>query len=389
MSDTAADVRAPARRAAGMPRSAIREIMALAAGRPEVIHLEVGEPDHGTPDHIIEAAFQAARDGFTRYTANNGLPGLRELIARRQQARTGLPCTADQVVVTVGAVGALYTALMSVMDAGDEILLPDPGWPNYEAIVRLGDGVPVRYRLDPDNGFLPDIDEISRAVTPRTKAIMINSPGNPTGAVFPRELMDALGKLASRTGLYVISDEIYEDILFDGLAHVSAYETVPPDRVLIVSGVSKSYAMTGWRLGHLICPPDLVGLPIKLQEPIVSCASAISQKAAEAALSGPQDIVEDGRKIFQRRRDILVEVFADSPALPVRPKGAFYGLVRIPSDAASGLDFAKRFLVEENVATVPGETFGEVTSRFVRVAFTCSDDDLRAGLTKLRRFLEK
>lgn len=370
-----------------MPRSAIREIMALAAGRSDVIHLEVGEPDAATPASIIDAAFLAARAGWTKYSANAGLPALRKQIAQRCSARWGAQVSADQVVVTTGAIGALFTAIVSVVDAGDEILIPDPGWPNYESIAHLAGARAVRYALPARRGFLPDAQEIAAKVTARTKAVLLNTPANPTGAIYPRALMEAIAGVARERGLYLISDEIYEDIVFDG-EHVSAGSLGLADNVFVVSGFSKSFAMTGWRLGWLICPPQLAAVATGLQEPLTSCASTLSQKAGEAALSGPQDCVEDFRDTFRRRRDILVDVFGDTDLLPLIPAGAFYGLVDIEGTGLASLDFAKRCLLDCGVATVPGITFGPSCDRYVRVAFTIGDDELRQGLERLRAYIK-
>ncbi len=371
-----------------MPRSAIREIMALASGRPNVIHLEVGEPDFSTPEHIIDAAFEAARAGWTKYSPNAGLPRLRELVGRRA-TRNGpaQPPTADQVVITTGAIGALYSALMAVIDPGDEVLIPDPGWPNYEAIVHLAGAKPVRYELPAARGFLPNAAEIAGLITSRTKALLINTPGNPSGAVFPPGLMAEIAEIVARTGIYLVSDEVYEDIVFDS-AHVSAAADAPPDRVFIASGFSKSYAMTGWRLGWLICPPNLSSVVAGLQEPVTSCASTIAQKAGEAALAGDQSCVAELREIFRRRRDIVIEVFGNTGLLPVTPQGAFYALIDIGSTGQRSLEFAKDFLIACNTAVVPGITFGPHCDSYVRVAFTTSDEDLREGLQRLRGHIE-
>ena len=375
------------RRADAMPRSAIREIMALAASRPEVIHLEVGEPDFATPEHITTAAFTAVRSGATKYTGNAGRFKLREQIAARVRARTRATVAADHVIVTVGAIGALYTALMSILDAGDEVLIPDPGWPNYEAIAVLAGARAVRYPLSAKAEFVPDPDDIARRIGPRTKAVLLNSPGNPTGVVFPAETAAAIGALAERTGIYIVSDEIYEDIVFDGCRHVSFLDCAPADRVFIVGGASKSYAMTGWRLGWLIAPPAAAPLAVKLQEPIVSCAPTPSQVAAEAALGGTQSAVEEGRRLFERRRNLFLDVLGETGAIAARPRGAFYGLVDIPRTAENALAFAKRLLIERGVAVVPGDTFGATTARMVRLAFTTDDVSLRKGLEHLREVL--
>jgi aspartate aminotransferase/aminotransferase len=387
-SSVAAGARPASTRAAGMPRSAIREIMALAAGRPSVIHMEIGEPDFSTPAPIVEGAFEAVRQGWTKYSSNAGLPSLRKLVANRCTSRWNASVSPDQIVITTGAIGALYSSLMAVVDAGDEVLIPDPGWPNYEAITHLAGAQPVRFNQSVSRGFLPDPDEIERLITPRTKAVLINTPGNPSGAVFGTSLMKRIGEIARRTGIYVISDEIYEDIIFEG-EHVSAAGVVPEDRLFVVSGFSKTYAMTGWRLGWLVCPPALAAVVTGLQEPVTSCASTISQKAGEAALSGDQGSVSEFRDTFKRRRDIVVDVFGNTGLLPVVPHGAFYALIDVGSTGRASLEFAKSFLLAEDAAVVPGVTFGPNCDRYVRIAFTIEDSQLRDGLTRLRRFIEQ
>ena len=379
--------RPASRRASSLPRSAIREIMSLAAGKPDVIHLEVGEPDASTPPHIIDAAFKAAREGWTRYSSNAGLPSLRQRVAARVSGRWKTEVSENRIVITTGAVGGLYSALMSVLDPGDEILIPDPGWPNYEAIAHLAGAKAVRYRLSPAAGFLPDPEEIRRLTTPKTKAILINTPGNPTGAVFPRPLMQALIDHVRGSGIYLVSDEVYEDIVFEG-EHVSAGAFDAADRVFVVSGASKSFAMTGWRLGWLICPPALAGVATGLQEPVTSCASTIAQKAAEAALDGGDAPVRALCAAFRRRRDLVVDVLGMSGLLPVIPAGAFYALVDISRTRQDSLSFCKRLLEAKSVAAVPGITFGPQSDRYIRIAFTIGDDDLREGLKRLLDFLK-
>jgi aspartate/methionine/tyrosine aminotransferase len=381
-------VRNASRRAADLPRSAIRHIMALAAGRPNVIHLEVGEPDFSTPQHITDAAFAAASAGWTKYSPNAGLSALRRQVAARASRHSKEPVVTDQVVITTGAIGALYSALMAVVDAGDEVLIPDPGWPNYEAIVHLAGARAIRYQERASRGFLPNAAEISGLITPRTKALLINTPGNPSGAVFPESLMAEISAIVRRAGIYLVSDEIYEDIVFES-EHVSAAALTPSDRVFIVSGFSKSYAMTGWRLGWLVCPPNLSSIVAGLQEPVTSCASTIAQKAGEAALGGDQTSVTELRDIFKRRRDIVVDVFGNTGLLPITPQGAFYALMDINSTGQRSLEFAKDFLVACETAVVPGITFGPNCDRYVRVAFTTADEQLREGLLRLRAYIEQ
>jgi aspartate aminotransferase/aminotransferase len=379
--------RPASRRASGLPRSAIREIMSLAAAKQGVIHLEVGEPDAPTPAHIIEGAFRAAREGWTRYSPNAGLASLREKVAARVSRRSGQAVPAERIVVTTGAVGGLYSALMSVLDPGDEVLIPDPGWPNYEAIAHLAGARAVRFALSAQRKFLPDMEEIRRLTSERTKAILINTPGNPTGAVFPRELLRSLVEHCRGTGIYLVSDEVYEDIVFEG-EHVSAGAFDAADRVFVVSGASKSFAMTGWRLGWLVCPPQLAGVATGLQEPVTSCASTIAQKAAEAALDGGDACVRELAAAFRRRRDMVVEVLGKQGLLPMVPAGAFYALVDVSRTGQDSLSVCKRLLQTHGVAAVPGITFGPASDRYIRIAFTVADDELRAGLSRLADFLK-
>jgi len=371
-----------------MPRSAIREIMVLASARSNVIHLEVGEPDFSTPLPIVDAAFAAARAGFTKYSPNAGLTSLRERVARRIGNAWGKPVTGERVIITTGAIGALYSALMAVTDAGDEVLIPDPGWPNYEAIVHLAGAVPVRFSLPARRRFVPDPAEIASLVTPRTKAIVINSPCNPTGAVFSASLMADICEIARRTGIYIVSDEVYEDIIFEGV-HASTGAIGPADRVFVVSGFSKTYAMTGWRLGWLVCPQGLASIAAGLQEPVTSCASTIAQKAGEAALDGDQTSAGEFRNAYMRRRDILIDVFGNTGLLPAIPQGAFYALIDIGTTGLRSLEFARDLLARCDTAVVPGITFGPSCDRYVRVAFTIADTELREGLQRLRTHIEK
>jgi len=375
-------VKPAATRASSMPRSAIREIMSLAAGRSDVIHLEVGEPDGQVDPEIIAGACDALRAGWTRYAPAGGLPALREQIAARYTSRWSKKVSVEHTVVTTGAIGGLYAALMSVLDMGDEVLIPDPGWPNYESICHLAGAQAVRYRLDPVSGYLPSIEEIERLTTDRTKAILINTPGNPTGAVFPEPIMRAIAEHAAARGLYLISDEIYEDMVFEG-KHVSAAEYDIEDRLFVISGVSKSYAMTGFRIGFLICPPALASVAASLQEPITSGAPSPSQKAAEAALSGDQSSVAALCNTFRRRCDVFIDAMGPE-FVPVRPKGAFYTLVDISTTGMRSLDFCKLLLTKDAVATVPGITFGPASDTTIRVAFSANEEALVRAAALIR-----
>jgi aspartate aminotransferase/aminotransferase len=373
--------------AQALPRSGIREVMELARQMDDVIVLVVGEPSFNTPAHIIDAAARAAHAGTTKYTPNAGLPGSRSAVAERYSQRWGRPVTPAEVLVTAGAVNALAAIVAAIAEEGDEILIPDPGWPNYVAMIELARVVPVRYPLPPENGYLPDLAELEARITPRAKAIVINNPSNPTGAVFPEETVRALVTLARKHDLWLIADEIYEDLIFEGV-HVPATQ-FDPERVITVSGASKSYAMTGWRIGWAIMPPDLVTLCGKIQEALVSCPPSVSQAAAEAAVRGPQDAVEEMRLAYQRRRDLVREMLEPTGLLPTIPEGAFYALVDLRGAGVPSRDLSRMLLEEERVAAAPGSTFGEVAEGMVRISLATADDDLAEGCRRIVRFAER
>jgi aspartate/methionine/tyrosine aminotransferase len=360
-----------------MERSALLE---------DVIHLEVGEPSFQTPQFIIDAACQAASTGFTRYTPNHGLAALREAVASRYGERWGADIDPSRVLISSGGVNAIAVTTYTIIEPGDEVLVPDPGWPNYTSIILLGGGVPVAYPLPATGGYLPSIEEIERRITKRTKILILNTPSNPTGAVFPAERIEALMDLASRHDLYVISDEIYEELVFDG-EHVSAARFDRDGRVIMVSGFSKTYAMTGWRLGYAIGPREVIDVAGKLMESLVSCASSVSQMAGLAALTGPQDEVDAMRAAYGRRRDLVSEILEPQGFLPVVPQGAFYALVDLSATGMSGRDAAMRLLEEQRVAVAPGPTFGEVASQSVRLSLASSDEDVDAGCRRIIEFV--
>jgi len=365
-----------------MPSSGIRQIMNLALTMENVLHVEVGEPDFPTPPHIVAAAHAAAEAGFTRYTANAGLPSLRQALAAKLARVNGLSPSPEQITVTVGAVSGLMLSLTALVEAGDEVLLPDPGWPNYEMMVRTLGATVVRYPLDPARGFLPDLNAMAALVTPRTRAIMLNSPGNPTGAVFPGDLVEGLVRLAEAHDLWIISDEVYEQIIFDG-EHVSPARFDRDGRVISVFSFSKSYAMTGWRVGYLVAPPPVSAVINKLQEPFVSCASAVSQKAAEAALLGPQACVETMCHAYLRRRDLAVDLLKQYGLFTYAPRGAFYTMVDISRATLDTYGFAQHLLQTRRVAVAPGETFGPSGQGFVRIALCVADETLRQALAAI------
>lgn len=379
-------MKALAENCTSMPRSGIREIMELAADYPDVIHLEVGEPNFDTPAHIVEAGAKAAKDGFTKYTPNAGITSLREAIALKLQTDNAINASIENVVVTTGGVGGLTSAIIACAQSGDEVLLPDPGWPNYVSAARFMGVEVIQYPLLPEEGFLPDFDALEDLVTARCKLILINSPSNPTGAVFPRSTIEKLVEFAQRHDLYMLSDEVYEHIVFEG-EHVSPATLDPNGRVLGSYSFSKSYAMTGWRVGYVATSAEVALVIAKLQEPLTSCVSGISQKAAEAALNGSQACVTEMRESYKRRRDIAVDILRTNNLLTYVPQGAFYILVDISPAGMESYEFAKKLIKTKQVAVAPGGTFGQIGQRFVRVSMATAEDQLREGLERTCNFI--
>lgn len=368
-----------------VPLNGIREFGLLASQIPDCIRLEIGEPDFPTPGHIVDAAFQAIRDGFTGYTPTSGLPSLRALCADRVTRVTGVPTDPGQINVTPGGTAGLVLALISLLDPGDEVLVPDPGWPNYPMAVKLANGVTVRYPLDAANGFLPDVAALAERVTPRTKVLVVNTPSNPTGAVFPAATTDALAAFASRRDLFVLADEVYDEMLFDGEHH--GFFARDPDRTVVVYSLSKSYAMTGWRVGYTAAPPALADLMGRVQEPLVACVSAFVQKAAEAALTGPQDSVREMRDSYRGRRDMVVALLREHNLYRYTPRGAFFALVDAGAAGPDAREFALRLLSEAHVSTVPGVAFGDAARDQIRLSMAAPQDRLREGVRRIARLL--
>lgn len=368
----------------GLKRSGIREIMDMALGMKDIVRLEVGEPLFATPDHIVEAGVHAAREGYTKYTANAGILSLREAIAERLKGDYNVKLSPDNIIITVGGVGAVSTAVRALTDIGDEVLIPDPGWPNYEMIISVAGAVPKRYKLRPENGFRPSISDLDKALTTKTKAILINSPSNPLGTVFPPELMAELVEFAQKRNLFLISDEVYEKIIFRG-KHTSALSFDTDGRVVSVFSVSKTYAMTGWRVGYAVAAVPIIEQMIKLQEAYVACAPSISQKAAEVAIKGPQDCVEVMCRTYFENLKLAREILDHHGIVYQIPEGAFY--LWIDAGCRDSTEFAKRLLLEKKVSLAPGRTFGPSGERYVRVSLASPKESIQEGLVRMADFL--
>lgn len=364
--------------ASRIPRSGIREVMDIASTLPDVIHLEVGEPDFVTPGHIVAAAAEAAARGHTGYAPNAGLTPLREALAERLTRRRGYPVPVEQVVVTNGGTGALYSSLAALISPGDEVLLPDPGWPNYVGMATLLGARPVCYPSA--DGFLPDPGGIERLVGPRTRVLVLNSPSNPVGAVIPEKLMTALTELAARHGLWVVSDEVYEDMAFGGEA---ASACTPDGNVITVHSFSKTYAMTGWRVGYAVAPAPVASVISKAQEPLISCVNTPAQMAALAALEGPQDCVARMRESYRERRDRVLATFDGTPVRAHTPAGAFYIWVDVSAAGRGGAEFARTLIAERGTAVVPGTAFGPSGASSIRVSVATAAESLLEGARRI------
>jgi aspartate aminotransferase/aminotransferase len=371
-----------AQRANTIRRSGIRTLMELALQMPDVIHLEIGDPDFTTPAHIIDAAAEALHAGHTHYSPTPGLRSTREALARKLRERNGLDATLEQILVTPGAAFGLAAGLVSTVDPGEEVLIPDPGWPNYDAAVRAVGGTPVPYPLLRETEYQPDLVALRRLITPRTKVLLVNSPSNPTGAVFSGEMVQALVELAAEHDLYVLSDEVYEEIVFEG-EHVPAARFDRDGRVIGVYAMSKTYAMTGWRLGYAVASPEVAATMIKLAEPFVSCAATMTQKAAEAALAGPQDAVARMREAYRTRRDAAARILGPAGLMASLPHGAFYMLVDVSAVGQDSDALARQLLVEQHVATAPGTTFGARGAGLLRISLATAQDQLEEGCRRI------
>ena len=366
-----------------------------AAGAPVII-FGAGEPDFATPDHIVEAAARACHERrFHGYTPAGGLPELREAVAVKTRHDSGYEVGADQVLITNGGKQALYEAFATLLDPGDEVLLPSPYWTTYPESIRLAGGVPVDVPTDESSGYLASVEQLEAACTERTKLLVFVSPSNPTGAVYPPDAVAAIGRWAVERGLWVVTDEIYEHLVYGDATFSSMPVQVPElaDRCVVVNGVAKTYAMTGWRVGWLLGPADVVRAATNLQSHATSNVANVSQAAALAAVTGDLSAVHEMRTAFDRRRRTMTAMLRDIDGITCpEPQGAFYcypsvrGLLgrRLRGQTPqSSLDLASLALAEADVAVVPGEAFG--TPGYFRLSYALGDDDLAEGVGRLAK----
>lgn len=350
-----------------------------------VISFSIGEPDFNTPSHIVDAAVEAMRDGYTKYTPAAGLPELREAIAEKLRNENGIDAMASEVVVTP-AKHAIFMSIFALVERGEEVLVPDPGWVSYEPMVRMSEAVPVPVKADEETGFRVTAEAVEEKVTGKTRMIVLNSPSNPTGSVSTREDIEGICEIAREHNLVILSDEIYEKIIFSG-RHLSPASIVP-EQTITVNGFSKTYAMTGWRLGYLHARKKYLEGILKVQTHTMTCAVSFAQKAAVAALKGPQDTVTSMVSEFRRRRDFVIGELKRMEGVEVtEPQGAFYVFPRYGSGLNSE-QMAELLLEKAHVAVTPGIAFGSEGEKHFRISYATSMDRLRQGLENMKEAMQ-
>jgi len=370
--------------------SPIREMFNLALAMEDVISFTVGEPDFQTPAHVVDAAVKALQNGEHRYTPNAGILPLRQAIAKNYEQTQGVSYNPDgEVIVTAGGMEALFLAMRVLLDPGDEILLPDPCWTNYSRQLLLCNAKPAFVPVSAENDFQFTPEALEAAITPKTKAFLINSPANPTGGIATEEQIRKLAEIAVKHDLYVISDEVYSRLVFDG-GKAPSIASLPgmKERTIIIHSFSKTYAMTGWRVGYAIGPNEVIKNMVKFQENVAACVNSAAQFGAIAALESSQECVEMMRESYERRRALVVSEFSTVPGLKCHaPKGAFYALIDVSATGMNGKEFAMDLLDKAHVIVVPGNAFGEAGKNYVRISFATSDEAISKGICRIREYM--
>ncbi|HEY76998.1 MAG TPA: aminotransferase class I/II-fold pyridoxal phosphate-dependent enzyme [Thermoflexia bacterium] len=377
-------------RIASVPPSGIRRFFDIAATMEDVISLGIGEPDFTTPEPIVQAGIEALKRGETHYTSNSGLMELRRAIAEhldRLYGQTYNP--ASEILITVGVSEALYLACTAILDPGDEVIIPEPCFVSYAPEVTFAGGVPVMVPTRAEDGWQVTAEAIEEAVTERTKAILLGYPNNPTGAVMSRERLNEIAAVVKRHDLLVISDELYDRLVYD-TEHV-CFPSLPGmySRTILLMGFSKAYAMTGWRIGYAAAPAEILGMMRKVHQYTIMCAPTVAQYAALAALKEGEPYVQEMRAEYDRRRRLIVSGLNEIGLTCTEPQGAFYAF---PSIAVTGMDeneFAERLLQEEHVAVVPGSAFGEAGKGYVRCSYATAYEQIEEALERMYRFVKR
>ncbi len=360
---------------------------AMKAEGIDVCSFGAGEPDYDTPEHIKAAAMASLDGGFTKYTPSSGIPELRQAISDKFKADNGIDYKPSQIIVSNGAKHSCYNAILATCQPGDEVIIPAPYWLSYPEMVRLAGAEPVFVQTREENNWKMTAEEFESAMTPRTKMVILNSPGNPTGSVYTREELEAIVEVADTEDIFILSDEIYEKLTYDGAEHVSVASLSPTayNLTITINGFSKAYAMTGWRLGYLAAPEPIARAIDAIQSHSTSNPCSFAQKGGLAALKGDQTPVEDMRAEFDLRRQYMVNRLKSIPGVTVvDPKGAFYVLANISKLGLSSTNFADRLLAKHHVAVVPGIAFGD--DRTIRFSYATGMDIIKKGLDRFEEF---
>ena len=357
----------------------------------DVIHFEIGEPDFDTPEHIKEAAAKALKEGYTHYTPSPGILELREAISEYLEEEFKVEYGPDEIIATPGGKAAIFYALTTVVEEGDEVIIPDPAFPAYESVIRFLNAKPVFVRLKEENDFRMIPEDVEAKVTDKTKAVVINSPHNPCGSVLTRSDVEGLAEIALRHNLVLITDDVYHKIIYDGFEHESVV-SIPEvrDRVLLLNSLSKTYAMTGWRIGYIAADRRFIERMVVLQNNLVSCLPAFVQKATVAALRGPQDFVKKMVDEYRRRRDVIVDGLNRIRGFKCKkPLGAFYVFPNIKGVGMDERELVEYLLREAKVATLHGSAFGPGGEGYLRFSYATSIDLIKAGLERIKVAIEK
>lgn len=380
-----------------VPTSGIRrvsnEARRLAGEGHDVISFSTGEPDFRTPSAIVEATVDALRAGFTHYAHNWGEPLLRQEVAKKVQESAGISYDpGTEILITCGGTEGITDVLESLVNPGDEVLILNPAFLNYEAVVRKTGGIPVTIDLSPTNGYAFTVEDVETRITGKTKLIVLNNPNNPTGAVYPREILEELAGLAVKYNLWVFTDEMYSDLVYGDTPFCSmiAFPGMK-ERTLLVSGFSKTYAMTGWRLGYIAGPRKFLPVIVKNHQYLDTCLPTFIQIGVAKAMNLPETKADVAHMVgeFKKRRDLVCSLLRDIPRLTfVKPEGAFYVMIGVEKTGLTGEEFSNRLLHESYTAVVPGTCFGAAYTESVRLSFATSEDNIRKGLGRIKKFVE-
>ncbi len=355
-----------------------------------IIHFEIGEPDFNTPENVKQAGIKAIQENFTHYSPAQGILELREAVAEYIRKTRGIDVSPEEVVITPGGKDVILFTASAILDEGDEAIYPNPGYPIYESAIKISGATPVPMPLLEKNGFAFDRKEFEKLITPKTKLIIINSPGNPTGGILSTEDLEFIADIAKKNDIVVMSDEIYSRIIYEGEFHSIASIPGMKERTVILDGFSKTYAMTGWRLGYAVANKELAKQFVKLATNSFSCVTTFVQMAGVEALRGPQDAVEEMRKKYEERRNLIINGLNEVPGFSVlMPKGAFYAFVNITGTGKTSKEISDYLLNEAGVATLPGTSFGKYGEGYIRFSYATSLDNIKEGLKRVKEAISK